>query len=622
MISRDAPRCQFPINPRCVGEPYILPNTSRQNLINLAILENPSAAGYYPLREIFAGINVTQYPQTNPHLLAKIREYARINPSAPIDIILTAGSDAGIKLICDALISPQTRVILPTPTYPHAELFFEQSGCLSIDRREIRSTSEFTKKICATNAIRGNSLIYIVNPNMPFGYLVPSAEITALAVAHPESIFVCDEAYIEFTKKEDSCISDEMPANLLVLRTFSKLFGLAALRIGYIIAHRDTAKYLRKMHNEKSVSPFAMEAALFALNDSPHWKPQIYAAMKAQYLAESAHIAEVLPKICFSNAEIFAFNIQNGNFYLLFCRNPANVCARFAKMGVLIRDKSRDIANCVRICIQSREINDRVLNIIRAINLPCILRAARAIGIDLDGTLRADAQSAISEEAQRFIDAFHPTIITNNSTKSALTLLRSIHCEFLTPLNFIRDYIAQHEIHSIYCIAAEGDDYRKEIINTLGCDVDFDGESNTSYDAVIMVSNFWFDLARTVKLAKIFARNQIPLIVADSSAICTIDACGDLIDESHAIMPDMATIARNFAPPIAKEIIFCCKPDFYPTEKIHIAIGDNAATDLPAHCGIRILLRKSAEIDKDLPIFNFAENRFEISSLSALIPHS
>ena len=189
------------------------------------------------------------------------------------NILLTAGSDDALQYIASTYVTPTTHVLIFAPSYFHFELLarrrtnkvtlipigftedqYDISCCLAYHRDQLRG-----------------ALVYIVNPNNPLGTLVTPKSIAAALERYPETCFLVDEAYIEFCS-EHTCVpwTSQYP-NLLVTRTFSKAYGLAGLRLGYAVAHRDAIAKLRVVYNEKSVTDVAKAAGSFILSHQDYY---------------------------------------------------------------------------------------------------------------------------------------------------------------------------------------------------------------------------------------------------------------------------------------------------------------------------------------------------------------
>src|SRR5207302_7677693 len=117
-------------------------------------------------------------------------------------------------------------------------------------------------------------VVFVANPNNPTGTLAPSADVLRLVKEIPERVLlVMDEAYIEFLEKPTDLLPlvrrGEKP-NLLLMRTFSKIFGLAGLRLGYGMGHPDLIAALEKVRQPFNINSIAQAGALAALDDAAH----------------------------------------------------------------------------------------------------------------------------------------------------------------------------------------------------------------------------------------------------------------------------------------------------------------------------------------------------------------
>jgi histidinol-phosphate aminotransferase len=120
------------------------------------------------------------------------------------------------------------------------------------------------------------SVVFVANPNNPTGTVVSKAELIAFANQVPANVLlVVDEAYIEFLDDPADFISEirrGQKPNLLLMRTFSKIFGLAGLRLGYGIAHPDLIGALEKIRQPFNINSIAQAGALAALDDAGHMR--------------------------------------------------------------------------------------------------------------------------------------------------------------------------------------------------------------------------------------------------------------------------------------------------------------------------------------------------------------
>ncbi len=180
-------------------------------------------------------------------------------------IMLTNGSEALIDLMAQIIVGPDDEVMIPETTFPLFEkgvrlaggqvVFSKMDKSLEIDLSDIK------RKIS-----RKTKAIFLCNPNNPTGKVIPMKKILKL-VKSVESVFVIvDEANIEFGG-ETAIEEVKRFANLIVLKTFSKGFGLAGLRIGFVVANPKLIEVLKKIRQPFPVSSLSQKAALAALSD-------------------------------------------------------------------------------------------------------------------------------------------------------------------------------------------------------------------------------------------------------------------------------------------------------------------------------------------------------------------
>ncbi|HET8741855.1 MAG TPA: aminotransferase class I/II-fold pyridoxal phosphate-dependent enzyme [Gaiella sp.] len=163
-------------------------------------------------------------------------------------VVVGAGADDLILLVARVFLGPGARAAIETPTYALYRIATTLTGA------ELASSDEEA------------ALRWVCNPNNPTGAVVEPEAIVDFARRAPETVVVVDEAYVEYGGR--SCVEwvDELP-NLVVLRTLSKAFGLAALRVGYALAHPDTAALLDERRAPAPVSGPAAAIAEAALRD-------------------------------------------------------------------------------------------------------------------------------------------------------------------------------------------------------------------------------------------------------------------------------------------------------------------------------------------------------------------
>lgn len=245
-----------------------------QNEYNLEKIEklasNENPYGCAPSVRSFLSNSLIQYemyPETGtPSLRAKLAEKLNVDE---LNIVLGNGSDDLITMISRALLSSDSNTIMPTPSFPQ---YAHNAKVEGAEVREIpliegqHDLERFLKEIDETT-----SVIWICSPNNPTGDLLPSQKLQKFLEQVPSRILVVvDEAYYEYIT--DDAYEDPIGwlsqyPNLMVLRTFSKAYGLAAFRIGYGISSASVIAELNKVRNPFNTSSLALAVAEHALED-------------------------------------------------------------------------------------------------------------------------------------------------------------------------------------------------------------------------------------------------------------------------------------------------------------------------------------------------------------------
>lgn len=236
--------------------------------IKLASNENPLGPSPKAVRAIKESIDkINRYPDSSGYYLKN--SLAEKFGLAMANIILGNGSDEIIKLVAHAFLSTDDEVIIPFPTF----LMYEKNA-QSFQGKIIRiPLANFSVDLHSIlNAVSDKTkIIFLNNPNNPTGTALGIKEISHFLQSTPkEVIVVLDEAYIEFATDKNIesgiCLLESNP-NLVILRTFSKLYGLAGLRIGYGFASEAIINGLNLVQQPFSTNYMAQVGAAAALND-------------------------------------------------------------------------------------------------------------------------------------------------------------------------------------------------------------------------------------------------------------------------------------------------------------------------------------------------------------------
>jgi histidinol-phosphate aminotransferase len=298
-----------------------------------------------PLGESFARLN--EYPEgTYRELREAAAAYAGV---APEQIVVGAGADGLIVLAARTFLAPGRRAYVKRPTYP---LYAIASG---VEGAEL------------TNDPAEAQLVWVCNPNNPTGELVEPAEIAALARSVPDAAVVVDEAYFEYGGKSVVPLIGDVP-NLVAVRTLSKAFGLAALRVGYAAASPELAAELDRRRDPAPVAAPAARIAAAALRD-PH--PDVDQTVSERERMRAAFLAAGFD--CPPSA---------ANFVLL--RGAADRADELEAQGLVVRR----VPDAIRITVRLPAENDRILAALGAEPGPAAARSALVVRTSAETALR------------------------------------------------------------------------------------------------------------------------------------------------------------------------------------------------------------------------------------------
>jgi len=188
-------------------------------------------------------------------------------------ILVTNGSDSSLELIVRTFFDPGEVVGIPVPTYSHFIVFAKGTG-LKIREIPYENPFQVDWKALEQALHEGVSMLYLPSPSNPTGIVYHSELVRGMAEEFPNVIFLLDEAYFEFSGQTCAKLVDEYP-NIIVTRTFSKAFGMAGFRVGYLLAHPKVVEHLSKIHNPKSVATLNQAAATAALQDVKYMRDYV-----------------------------------------------------------------------------------------------------------------------------------------------------------------------------------------------------------------------------------------------------------------------------------------------------------------------------------------------------------
>jgi len=210
-----------------------------------------------------------RYPDRYNHQL--VEGIAAFHKVAPERVLLGCGSMDILRAATGAFLGPGKALIIPQPTFEAIAEYSQPMGAQTV-RVPLDRTYAHDLDAMLASAAKQPSLIYVCNPNNPTASLTPRKAIEAsLAKFHPQSVILIDEAYHHFALSSPDYLSFlDKPVHdgrIVVARTFSKIFGLAGMRMGYAIAEPELARRMGPYALPDNLNVVAAEVGSFALKD-------------------------------------------------------------------------------------------------------------------------------------------------------------------------------------------------------------------------------------------------------------------------------------------------------------------------------------------------------------------
>jgi len=252
-----------------VTTPHLV--SSAPNVVRLSSNENPYGPAPAALKAMTDGFTLAwRYPDEHADMLAE--ELARLNNVTVDQVLLGDGSGEVLKLCAAAFTNKDKKLVIANPTF---EAIAHHAAVANAEVVKIDLAADYSHDLKGMlAAANGAGLVYICNPNNPTASITPKNELSDfLAKVSPATIVLVDEAYHHYveTKDYESVIPlvKQYP-NLIVARTFSKIYGMAGLRCGYCVTQRENIGRMRTHQIFDSVNIMAVCAALASLKDNDH----------------------------------------------------------------------------------------------------------------------------------------------------------------------------------------------------------------------------------------------------------------------------------------------------------------------------------------------------------------
>jgi histidinol-phosphate aminotransferase len=336
------------------------PGEDHPGAIKLSSNENPRPPHPKIVAAVVAALGESnRYPESgSPDLTRALAAHHGVTPD---EVVVGNGSNELIDLLVRAFVAPHENVVYPVPSFIVYGLIPKVCGCTGtgVPCRDYRL--DLPAMRAAVDA--DTRIVFVCNPNNPTSTYVNANEVSAFLAGVPDDVLVVmDEAYIDYVDAPDYPDSLQIRRtheNVVVLRTFSKFFAVAGVRVGYAIAHPIVVDAIHKVRQPFNVSRLAQAAGLGALACASELK-----AFAKETIAERARVRDAivaLGLVCPASQANFVFVDLGSSSLDLF--------AELSQRGVVVRRLGQfgSARNTYRITIGTPAENDRLIEALRAV---------------------------------------------------------------------------------------------------------------------------------------------------------------------------------------------------------------------------------------------------------------
>jgi histidinol-phosphate aminotransferase len=320
--------------------------------IKLASNENPLGPSPMAVKAAAGALqNANRYPEGSGYYLTrKLSENLNLSPG---NIVLGNGSDDVIGMLTKALLRPGDEAIMPQPSFQMYEILVQSVGAVPVPVP--LSSFCIDLSAMAERVTPKTRMIFLTHPNNPTGTILLEKDFQSFIKRIPEEIvIVIDEAYIEIVREPSSLNSMNAmnsDSRVVILRTFSKAYGLAGLRVGYGLMAEDIGRLLQKIRQPFNVNSLAQAAALAALDDREFFVKTlklVHEGLDFMYAALDRMGVSYFP--------------SQANFFLIRVGEADDVYERLLREGVIVRSMtSYGFPDYIRLTVGLESENRRFL---------------------------------------------------------------------------------------------------------------------------------------------------------------------------------------------------------------------------------------------------------------------
>jgi histidinol-phosphate aminotransferase len=330
-------------------QPYSPPTGGRSGKLRLDFNENTvgcSTLVAEALRQAVDAGGLAVYPEYG-EAKAAVAEYFHV---APEQFVFTNGTDEAFQVFINTYVDDGQEVLVLKPSYAMYRFYAEVAGARVHEIEYPQPDMEFPLQTVLDAITPDTRAVILANPNNPTGTGISILGIERILHRAREAVVLVDEAYYEFCGVTALTEIERVP-NLFVSRTFSKVFGMAAMRLGCLFSHEANIDFLHKAQSPYSVNTLAVTAAKAAVADPGYVENYVTEVLAAREL------------LCVGLERMgISYIPSSANFVLARIGERAiEIRDALRNCGILVRDRSYEAPGCVRITVGTREQTRRLL---------------------------------------------------------------------------------------------------------------------------------------------------------------------------------------------------------------------------------------------------------------------
>lgn len=306
-------------------------NLKKEDIIKLGSNENPFGPSLKAIEAIEKECkNINRYPESVlSELQEELANYSGVKQSQVI--VGGDGADEIIDVLAKTFIDEGDEFIVPLPSYMYYEYLLQQYGARPVYAKWNLDENKLDKDSIVNAINEKTKMIFLCTPNNPTGTLIDKEIIKEIASNNPDVLVVVDEAYFEYSEVTNKDLIDEYD-NIFIIRTMSKVMGLAGMRVGYGLACNEIIEYMHRIKPVFSLTRLSYVATLNTLRDKKYIEESIEKGIESrQYLYDELSKIDSL-NVFPSKSNFMLIGIKDTGF------TASELSLELMKKGVIVRD--------------------------------------------------------------------------------------------------------------------------------------------------------------------------------------------------------------------------------------------------------------------------------------------